>query len=532
MLCFEVSEEIDSFKNHPILTVGTKVMIGLDKTTKLIHVFTRFVDFCNENANKVLFNIDVPLRLTDIEFIHCVVLSEHETAESSALMKNDRVKVQTIRKDTRADLAETKRTQKESDRVYFEHMRNLMPDFPTMADIVLDCRGKTISSDGLNQEVLRTSVRAHSAILRKRCKWLDRIIQEAKDEFDRRSVVSIPEIDNSESKEGGSARLQRYDDDGIAPVLNYARNAPQERSGAAQIENDEDDSCSMAETSRSGSPIFSSSSGNSDMLYVTIPNHPPDAVKILLEYCYTNRVISLGREAFQSACNPMAGEDDSAVPPVNRKWPDGGKPKVSFFVALAGISIAEEAGIPRLSLMCEVAATRLIDTTHDVVEALNLCTAQEKLTGNPLTKLRKAAMLLVFQRGQRGVTDMCRTPTFRRALEEKSFLLVPSLLHGTRELVQDEKKRDLSELTELKFEELDREDQFHRELERRKYRCARRNEHPTLDDEDIAVLSKFSQFASLPNKRSKRSRNTVYFRGEARAQRSVRRKHGSGASFV
>lgn len=543
VLCFECTEEIKYNEKHPILTVGVKVMIGLDKTTKLTHVFTRYVDFCNEHgtakdpaSNKSL--LASRLRLSDIEFIHCAVLNDNDTAESSALMKNDHIKVVNIRKDERKDLEEDKRTQREMDKNYFAQMRNLMPDFPSSFDILLDCRGKTVGADGLNQEVLRTSVRAHSAILRKRCKWLGGIIQAASDKIERQSIVIIPDHDlqvESKGKEHGK-RLRIEDDDGVKPMLNYENNHinHHEQSGAAQIENDdEEDSCSIAETSRSGSPVFSSSTDNSSLLYVIIPNHPPEAVKILLEYCYTNRTISLGREAFEVACKPMTGEENAPVPPILQKWSDGGKPKVSFFVALSGISIAEEARIPRLSLMCEMAATILLDTTHDVVEALNLCTLQEKLTGNPLTKLRKAAMSMMLQRGQRGVTDMYRTPTFRRALDEKSDLLVPSLLHGTREHIEDEKKLDFTELTELKFLELDREDHFKRELERRKYRRGQVNDPDVHEDDTTRAKILVDRDSPPQNKRSKRNRSS-YFRyqaGYAKVTRNTRRK-SLGASFV
>ena len=526
-----------------MLTVGVKVMIGLEKTTKLTHVFSRYVDFCNEHGtakdlapNKSL--LASHLRLNDIEFVHCAVLNDNDTAEASALMKKDHIKVQNIKKDERRDLEEDKRMQRETDKNYFAQMRNLMPDFPSSVDILLDCRGKTVGADGLNQEVLRTSVRAHSAILRKRCKWLGEIIQAASDKIERQSIVVIPDHD-LQVESIGEEQLKRphfEDDDGVKPMLNYANNHPDhyEQYGAAQIENDdEEDSCSIAGTSRSGSPVFSSSTDTSSFLYVIIPNHPPEAVKLLLEYCYTNRIISLGREAFEVACKPMTGGENAPVPPVLQNWCDGGKPKVSFFVALSGISIAEEARIPRLSLMCEMAATILMNTTHDVVEALNLCTLQEKQTGNPLTKLRRAAMSMMLQRGQRGVMDMYRTPTFRRALDEKSDLLVPSLLHGTREHIEDEKRHEFTELTELKFLELDREDHFKRDLERRKNRRGQVNDPDADKDDSMMSMMLVDRDSPPQSKRSKRDRN-AYLRYSAeysKVTRNVDRKSW-GASFI
>jgi hypothetical protein len=246
---------------------------------------------------------------------------------------------------------------------------------------------------------------------------------------------------------------------------------------AAEIEIDDDDDVKMPAARRESSDVFASgTSGGGSLLWVTIPNHPPDAVRLLLEYCYTNRVVPLGQKAFQKACR-TTGERDRRNPlrpfsgPVapfhnhsskTRGWPNDGLPTISFSVALAGIALAEEAKMDRLSLMCQVAASELIKPSN-VVEALGRCTAQEKLTGNPLPLLRSAAMSVFFDFGERGVIDLCRTQTFKRALEEKSDAsILKSLLIGTTEAITPEKKnksptsgckRDLSLATTTTFEE-------------------------------------------------------------------------------
>jgi hypothetical protein len=134
-----------------------------------------------------------------------------------------------------------------------------------------------------------------------------------------------------------------------------------------------------------------------DLVWVTIPNHPPEAVKLLLEYCYTNSVIPLGQEAFEVAWSSSHEEGSSQARPHSRQWPDKRKhPRVSFATALAGISLAEEASLPRLSLMCEVAACSLLESSN-IVEALSMCTRQDQLTGNPLKRLRTAAMTIVLR---------------------------------------------------------------------------------------------------------------------------------------
>eukprot|EP00548_Thalassiothrix_antarctica_P005038 CAMPEP_0194132802 /NCGR_PEP_ID=MMETSP0152-20130528/3185_1 /TAXON_ID=1049557 /ORGANISM="Thalassiothrix antarctica, Strain L6-D1" /LENGTH=578 /DNA_ID=CAMNT_0038827973 /DNA_START=178 /DNA_END=1911 /DNA_ORIENTATION=- len=485
MLFLECAEAIVGYENHPVLTLGVTVCIGMDKSTKLGAVFQRFVDFVNEYSSS-------PLRLDHFEFIHCTVLKNKDTAEAAALMKNDRIKVQRIRKDERELKKHAKQIQREADRNYFEHFRNLLSLDSSLSpcDVILDCRGKLVDVDGLNQEVLRTTLRGHSAILCKRSKWLQNLIQEARDALDRKSVV-VPDILNNyddNSKNKSMSNNSDDGDDGIVKALLYpARHAPGFE-GVVQIEDDDDENAdnlpSVAE-SRAGSPVLSSPSSNT-MLWVTIPNHPPQAVKLLLEYCLTNSVLSLGLEAFQTSWK--SGEDDNndenTTPSYSRRWPEGRKlPFASFAAALAGISLAEEAGIPRLSLMCEVAASRLVECSN-VVEALSICTKQEQLSGNPLKRLRTAAMKYVLKR--KGIDTLLRTQSFSRALKEplRSAVLVPSLFQGLGEATGKElrdinngKLRALAIKTQEKFKEIDHEDSFKREMERQKHRPQSNDHH-------------------------------------------------------
>jgi hypothetical protein len=401
-------------------------------------------------------------------------LNGNDTAEMSALMKNDRIQVRKNAKDERDSEAEQHRLQRETDREYFRDMKLLLPDTigSKTCDVLLDCRGKLMDENGLNQEVLRTDVRGHSFLLSKRCKWLGDIIQNAREELERQSVVTLPDqeshgLDGNAQPPAAASLPDEDDDDGIE-ALPYApeQNEEEPNREAAEIENDDDEDVKMAKPLQESFDMFSSArSGN--LLWVTIANHPPDAVRLLLEYCYTNRVVPLGQDAFIVACRTKGDRRkpfDGPVSPYHnhssrtRGWPNNGLPIVSFAVALAGISLAEEAKMKRLSLMCEVAASKLVEPSN-VVEALSRCTLQEKLTGNPLSRLRKAAMDVVLRNGQRGVVDICRTPTFRRALEEKSAVIVPSLLVGIIEALNPGKsptagcKRELSHATQASFEE-------------------------------------------------------------------------------
>merc|ERR1712099_145792 len=105
------------------------------------------------------------------------------------------------------------------------------------------------------------------------------------------------------------------------------------------------------------------------------------------------------------------------------------------------------------------------------VDALSICTKHNNLTGNSLGRLRQAAMDVVLRSGVTGVVNLSRSQTFKRALKERSSLIVPSLLVGTMNAVtsatpksdiNDPKtigcKRELSDITKESFEDLDKED--------------------------------------------------------------------------
>jgi hypothetical protein len=184
-------------------------------------------------------------------------------------------------------------------------------------------------------------------------------------------------------------------------------------------------------------------------VWVVLPDHSPQAVKLLLEYCYTNRVPSLGEEAFvragtttvssalDSSNAAVAAEADTGpVPPFRKQeWPDGGMPTVSLHLALAGIALAEEAHMPRLSLMCEIAASQLVDN-HNVVDVLSACQVQQQKTGNRLPILRRAAMLdCIMANGSAGIDQLYASAYFKNSLNERRGLVVPSLLDGSVEIM-------------------------------------------------------------------------------------------------
>jgi hypothetical protein len=247
------------------------------------------------------------------------------------------------------------------------------------------------------------------------------------------------------------------------------------------VDDDEDDSNHVVSSARH--QIHSRP--EVDALTVVLSKHSPEAVKILLEYCYTNRVVSLGRNAFVQACKTRPKRDNGPVPPYSisnaKKWPNNGISTIPFSVALAAIRLAEEAGMLRLSFMCEISAAQLV-TTSNVVEALTMSTRQKIISGNDLSRLRKAAMDILLKRGRRGVSEIGRSSCFKKALEEERAIIVPTLLKGTMEAVAlwgrgkqntNGSKRDLTEVSRPSpscFKDIDSEDAYKRSKERNRRR--------------------------------------------------------------
>eukprot|EP00549_Striatella_unipunctata_P025604 CAMPEP_0118723606 /NCGR_PEP_ID=MMETSP0800-20121206/32097_1 /TAXON_ID=210618 ORGANISM="Striatella unipunctata, Strain CCMP2910" /NCGR_SAMPLE_ID=MMETSP0800 /ASSEMBLY_ACC=CAM_ASM_000638 /LENGTH=516 /DNA_ID=CAMNT_0006632051 /DNA_START=198 /DNA_END=1748 /DNA_ORIENTATION=+ len=513
--------------------------------------------------------------------------------EAAALMKNDRIRVRRNRVDERASETERRRLQNENDRDFFDQLRMEL-NGGYYCDLTIDCRGKVTDEHGLQQKYLTTSVRAHSAILSKRCKWLGRLIacaryqqkqqQEMKAmqkneniEMQKDADVTMKDDsckekssesgDNSKLKKGeGETSASRIasgmsigddeDDDGITvipvPIQRSEESDTQvvdSQEGAAEIEIDDDESSGIvkahAEESavtegRSSSPLFSSESSSSALLKITV-NHPPEAVKLLLEYCYTNRVIPLGKDAFYGAFRTKSDGplswDGAAVPfssnsHSGRGWPNAGRPSVAFSVALAGIALAAEASMPRFSLMCEIAASYLV-SPQTIIDALSLCTNHLRETGSSLPMLRKAAVNGILENGPRGVTELCNASSFQRQLADRREAVVPSLLVGATEAILQPKaknirKRDFNAQTRSFFEKLDREDAYSREGERRKRRLERLKEgkdpsFPLDGSADDDALETFANLlASETNKNLKRMSN--HFGFDMRGKRQSKRR--------
>ena len=107
-----------------------------------------------------------------------------------------------------------------------------------------------------------------------------------------------------------------------------------------------------------------------------------------------------------------------------------------------------------MPLMCEVAASRLVNTSN-VVDALSMCTLQQARTGNPLPRLREVAINVTLRLGPRGVYDM---PRFRNALEGRTTSIIPTLFTGTMQAIEsndklknENKRKEASAIVESYF---------------------------------------------------------------------------------
>ncbi len=482
---------------HPILRPGISVSIGLDKNTKLIWAFRRFVDFCN-GIGAGSSSGGKALRVTDLEFVHSQPLNGNDTAEWGALMKNDRILVRGDRSSEREAEAERNRIQREADRAFFQHMSRLMPNLrgSGAADVILHCVGGGTEREGRSQRTSEAILPAYSVIISKRCRWLSDIIHrgraKAQEEANKRKSNEKKNNKTPDTAPSGAAKIE--DDEGMQKKDD---DMPQWEAlaGAAKIEEEEDagdnfeDAAAVRVEEDTPDVVSFShhlwSRSESDLLVVTLPNHPPEAVEILLEYCYTNRVVALGHDAFIQACKTRPTKHQGPVAPYHaihrsrgKRWPCNGNPTVTLQVALAAISLAEEAVMPRLSLMCEVSASQLLSSSN-FMEALSKCAHQRAMSGNGLPRLRNAAMDYLLGYGSRGVAELSRSSLFRAALAEQRSVIIPTLLQGTMEAVASfpkskGMKRDGVEVRYSSFEDLDREDGVQRENERRK----RRQERP------------------------------------------------------
>eukprot|EP00934_Nitzschia_sp_Nitz4_P000756 Nitzschia sp. Nitz4//scaffold7_size249615//21705//23774//NITZ4_001140-RA/size249615-processed-gene-0.326-mRNA-1//-1//CDS//3329558331//756//frame0 len=490
-------EALDFAPNHPILRPGVCVKIDLEKSTRLSAVFRRYVEVCNEATE----GWKPKVNRADLEFVHSQLLAGSTTPEESALMKDDRIQVRKVRTKERELKAETNRMHREIDRHFFDDLKQLMPDMSTSrtADLILDCQGRLVDERGRNQQVLSSTVKAHSAILTIRCPWFADKIKAARKlaardyphkathgnnvmENERRSGEASNEDSRIISRVESEPRaaVDEDDDDDIAmlPLAGgdaQAKDLP--RSEATEIENDEDDdennqpgSAADSAVGSNSPPIVPSESLNvatKSLLKVAITNHSPEAVKLLLEYCYTNRVASLGYYAFVRACKSKPERNSGPLSPIATMKGDELHPTVSFSVAVAGIVLAEEAGLPRLTLMCETAAAHLMKAPSDVMEALCLCTTQKLKSGVDLKFLREAAMGTILRNGVRGVSEFGNSRSFSRAVQDRPGVMVPALIQGISEAYTKRgAKRQHKEVTELGFDDLDVHDETLRQRER------------------------------------------------------------------
>lgn len=399
---------------------GTTVRVGLDKTTKLYSVFSHFARFCTlTSKNKE------PLSESDLEFVHDQVLSGTETAEGSALMKNDVVKVRKRRAEQEESRARRERMQRESDAIYFRQMKRLLCEGLTnhhnnTHDLIIECRGtlKDKKTNNLAQNPRHettTALRAHRAIISKRSPWFKDHIRRAVEAKQFHPVVRIPNdavpIENHPTPTNHKGNLDRAandddddDDDAVQPLPLPSGDKNHDVGGGPRP-------LALAGDKDNDRPAHNELNPAAEVVVrVVLERHPPEAVELFLEYCYTNR------------CAPLGGRDDDA------------RPLVSMSTALAGVELAEEARAPRFASLCETAATRLV-RRDNVTDALCSCAASD----NGLPRLRERAMACLLER--RVLEELASSTDFVETLRERSGLLVPAVLTGLVDAEDSRKRR-------------------------------------------------------------------------------------------
>lgn len=513
-LFFTCTEVHPSYPNHPVLQLNTTVQIGLDKNVRLEAVMNRYVQVCRERFP------EGSVAVHDLEFVHVQKLDGKDTAESAALMKSDRVQVRPNRSNRKAVEQERIRLERESDKNYYHQLHSMLSGSAgTMqvrdANVVLDCRGKVKDEDGRIQKVLTTPILlyCHDYLLFQRCPWLGDQVRQARANRKASPVAAASSMPPHPCVSPAEHQLRISDDtdndandrtvvsneDKVAlasgPLPQAAEapvRQPESRSmpgGQAEvqlpanaIENDDDEMM-----------LHVAVTTNEDKLtWIVLEEYPPDAVKLLLEYVYTNRVVALGAQAFVESCRtkPVAKTLQGPVPPyplgsqTKRQWPNQGAPTVSLQVTLATLVLANQARLPRLAWMCEVAASLLV-SVNSVPPVLELCQSLHEI-GLECVKLRQAAMQIIWT-SYRHINYI--QPALEEALRKKQVALVPTLLAGTLRAIEeadvlkshkfqsefepDGTSRDWHWASLETFSLLDREDRYIRDRERRKRRLER-----------------------------------------------------------
>ena len=416
------------------------------------------------------------------------------TLEQCCLMKDDKVFV-SVKKDNSLEVERAAEVEK-SDELYFRQLANLMPDLTPGADVVFDCTGK--SGDG--QQLLATKVKGHAGIISARCEWLGAKIAQSKALF---ALNEMPWSSSSSDNDDGRGRALRPPSrsGGQAASLEPPAVIIEDGSGSARapygdivsaVDGGSADgggssgtsqrcTSSASDTARSSPQVIVNESTSAaapptskpPLVVVQLPQHPPEAFKIFLEYVYTNRSICLGQKAFcetsvlqgdkelteeelaQLGTNEPNSivEDENGngqtndifasqttiwhketklnkepVPPFpNGKWPFGGKPTVRMHDILSTLRLADESGLLKLSRMCEIAASELLSPSN-VATVLSVCTSLKERSGNEMPILVRACMNFILD-----VNNISKTTvhaTFTKTLTEQKSVLVPFLLDG------------------------------------------------------------------------------------------------------
>jgi hypothetical protein len=418
------------------------VQIGLGKNTKLDKIMQRYADVCNTHMTaSTTTNKNWPLlSLRDIEFTHVQLLNPHDTAETAALMKHDRIRVSRQQRLQRQHKEEQTREQRKFDKNSYEQWRLWLlhrqqnQETMTFPAVAIQCH-KYDPQSATCQKVLRAETNSQEwvlcepHILSKRCLWIQALISQAKHAKESQAVSVRPAHAQPERpgvvNVRAAAQIENDDHN-----MDVDENEKEEEEASIVEHNDDDNETRKQRIDFEKDPR---------VICISVP-FQKRAVELLLEYIYTNRVIDLGMDAFVNSCktHPLDKSMQGPVPPfqMERKltaneWPNKGEPTVDFETCAQAIQLAETACLPRFSLMAEMAAAQLISVLN-VVKALVLCEQQRKATGNPLVRLRRAAMDVLLR------SRMVLGTQFEDSLIQQKNELVPTLLTGALEAIEAE----------------------------------------------------------------------------------------------
>jgi len=465
---------VNQFNNstNPQKSINVTIVAGMDMMNSLmvkIEASHRFATSINKSSQTLgdLFHFyanEMMLPVERLEFSHVDTFDDWQHfPDQCRLMSNDEIIVR-LKNESKSGV-DKKEKDEEMHAIELNYFRELHAlEGSDGADIIFDCMD---TIDG--QKLLSTSVRGHSAVLSKRCEFVAEKIRSARQLFS--PPTTIPTNDAAQPNTP------------TTPGVNVIAD------GSGSDESGDDEIDTNNGERNASTPMNNIIDNEKPLLRISLSNHHPKAVKLLLEYCYTNRCLGLGTVAFTHVVdlkreerlkkealekemgvgNISNNENKSdnktyqlpSVEVLNQELRDGTHrdednnnedevlevkhnkqivksevyasempelPTVSFSVAISALELGLEAKMASFSLMCELAAAALIDS-QNVARALAQCSLSLTTYGNGLPHLKQAA--LEYLKSPTNVVAVSTDKVFLSTLTKQGEYIVDDLLKGT-----------------------------------------------------------------------------------------------------